>query len=352
MSIQEISSVVNCSSPRKVVLDMVMGYIKPQLIYVAAKLGIADLLVTGPKPFEEIASQVEAEPTALRRLLQGLVNIEILAEEVFGMYGLTSLGECLTSDGPDSLREIAILQGEEAFQAWGNLLYSVQTGKPAFEQVFGAQFFEYLAQNPSSQQRFDAFMSSTSHLAARAFEQAYDFSHHKQVIDVGGGSGLLLATILKANTHLHGLLFDRTATTTSQAGECFATYEVAARCQIGQGDFFERVPPNADVYILSQIIHDWDDERARIILLNCRRAMPPQSRLLLYELVMPVAVKMTNRVVERDLVMLVLTGGRERTADEFCKLLASAGFELCSIRPTRHNRCIIEAAPIPFKVDD
>lgn len=349
MTIQTSFKIANqnlfeAASPRRFVLEMLLGYVKSQLIYVAAKLAIPDLLHDTPLRFQQIAEQIEAEPIALYRLLHGLVNIGILYETPEGKFGLTESGCYLVSGKSDGLREIAILQGEEAFRAWGNLLYSVQTGQPAFKQVFGSEFFEYLAQNPQTQQRFDIFMSTTSLLAARAFYQAYDFSTFRQVIDVGGGNGRLLATILQSNHQLSGLLFDITCSTVQDTGY-LADKNLTERCQIIRGDFFEDVPMGGDVYILSQIIHDWDDERALKILQNCRRAMKDSSRLLLFELIMPSQVVAPCSAVERDLVMLVLTGGRERTETEFCNLLEAAGFELNRIIPTIHSRSIIEAVP-------
>lgn len=338
-------SFANAVSPRRFVLDMLLGYIKSQLIYVAAKLAIPDLLQDGPLRFQEIAEQVKAEPPALYRLLNGLVNIGILCETSDGKFQLSEAGYYLIRGKADGLSEIAILQGEEAFQAWGNLLYSVQTGQPAFKRVFGSEFFEYLTQNPQTQQRFDVFMSNTSLLAARAFRQAYDFSKFRCVVDVGGGNGRLLATILQANPQLSGLLFDITCSTAQDTGY-LAARNLAERCQIVRGDFFEQVPAGGDVYVLSQIIHDWDDARALRILQNCRRAMSRDSRLLLFELLMPSQIVAPSPAVERDLVMLVLTGGHERTEVEFRKLLAAAGFELRRIIPTDHCRSIIEALPI------
>ena len=325
-------------SPRKALFEMLQSYVKPQLIYVAAKLGLADLLAAGPRPFDYLAERTEAEPQALQRLLRGLVNIGLLYNTDEAEFGLTELGQCLVSEADGSMRQVAILQGEEIFRAWGNLLYSVQTGKPAFEYALGVEFFDYFARHEDVAQRFNYFMSNTGGQAARALCAAYDFKDCRHLVDVGGGNGLLLTTALEANPHLEGTLFDVTANPSNVPPE---------RCRVVQGDFFVEVPGDGDVYILSQIIHDWDDERARLILQNCRRVMESGTRLLLFEQIMPQPAQPLCPTVELDLVMLVLTGGRERTESEFRDLLTTSGFRLNRLIPTRHDRVIIEAIACP-----
>ncbi len=322
-------------------VQMMTGYWISQSIYVAAKLGIADHLMDGPRTSEELAAACQAHAPSLYRLLRGLASVGVFTEVDAGRFALTPTAEWLRTDHPDSMRALAIMYGEEQYQAWGGLLASIQTGAPAFDRRFGASYFHYLAEHPEPAATFNAAMTGWSAQVARAVVEAYDFSACATVVDVGGGHGTLLAAILTANPHLRGILVDLPHVAAS-ATAFLGAAGVADRCQIIAGDFFEALPSGGDAYILAQILHDWDDERSFTILQNCRSAMAPAGRILIVELVIPPGNEPSLGKL-LDLHMLVLLTGRERTEVEYRDLLAAAGFRLTRIIPTSSGASIVEA---------
>ncbi len=322
-------------------VQMMTGYWISQSVYVTAKLGIADQLTDGPRTSEELAAACQAHAPSLYRLLRGLASVGTFTEVDVGRFALTPTAELLRTDHPDSMRALAIMYGEEQYQAWGDALVSIQTGTPAFDRRFGASYFHYLAAHPEAAATFNTAMTGWSAQVASAVVEAYDFSDSTTVVDVGGGHGTLLAAILTANPHLHGILFDLPHVTASAAA-FLATAGVADRCQISAGDFFEALPSGGDAYILAQILHDWDDERSRTILQNCRSAMAPAGRILIVELVIPPGNEPSLGKL-LDLHMLILLTGRERTEAEYRDLLASAGFRLTRVIPTSSGASVVEA---------
>lgn len=313
-------------------------------IYVFVKLGVVELVSNGSQDYRQIAEVVEADPEALYRLLQGLAKTGLLIEIRPGTFALTKLGECLKSGAPGGLRSWALLWGEELHHAWGELLEAVRTGTSAFDRAYGASLYQYLHDNPETARTFDDAMTGLVELMYPGVVAAYDFSRSRQLVDVGGGCGTLIASILAANPNLKGILFDQ-PDVVSKASTVLEAYGVTARCEIVSGDFFEAVPTGADTYLLSNIIHNWDDERAAAILLNCRRAIAEGGKILLVETVLsgkdePALARLN------DLNMLVLTRGRERTEDEFSKLLAYSGFELKQVIPVQPMTCVVEAVPV------
>lgn len=226
----------------------------------------------------------------------------------------------------------------------GRLLESVQTGETAFDRVFGQPLFEYLTANAQAAATFNEMMASSTEAAARAVSAVYDFSWANVLVDVGGGTGAFLATILGANPRARGILFDRQDVATA-AGDLLASSGVADRCQVAAGNFFDAVPSGGDAYILSWIIHDWDDDRSITILRNCRRAIARDGRVLVMELVIPPGNEASLSKLY-DISMLVLTGGRERREDEYRELLAAADLRLTRVIPTGVSRSIIEAVPM------
>lgn len=237
---------------------------------------------------------------------------------------------------------------EAVWWSWGNLLHSVQTGEAAFGRGFGMGAFEYFAQNPDLSTTFNAAMAEDSRNVAPSVVAGYDFSRFRTLVDVGGGSGTLIAAILEATAGLRGVLFD-TAAGVEAAPNTLSATGVADRCRVVAGDFFESVPGEGDAYILKSVIHDWDDGRAVTILGNCRRAMPAEGTLLLVEPVLPPRVEsaeITGMVIS-DLNMLVNTGGRERTEAEFRALFTSAGIRLTRVTATlgSTNYRVIEGLP-------
>ena len=322
-------------------LHLMIGYWMSQAVYVAAKLGIADLLRDGPRTSAALATACQAHPDALYRLLRTLASRGVFTELDARTFALTPMAEWLRTDHPGSLRPLALMYGEEHYQAWGNVLSSIQTGEPAFEQHFGVSYFQYLADHPESAATFDAAMTGYAAQVARGVVDAYTFSGSSLVVDVGGGQGTLLAAILAANPHLRGILFDLPPVIASAAPLREAA-GVGDRWQTIAGDFFEAVPRGGDVYIVAHILHDWDDERGRTILQNCRAAMARTGRILIVDMVLPPGNAPSDSKLA-DLHMLVLFRGRERTEAEFRDLLASADLTLTRVIATTSGPSIVEA---------
>jgi hypothetical protein len=323
--------------------QMTNGYWVTQIIYVAARLGIADLLDDRPRAIDVLAKSTGTHEPSLRRLMRALTGLGVFKQAENGEYENTALGCYLVTGSPGGLRARAIGSGEEWYQGWGRLLESVQTGETAFDRVFGRPFFEYLAANAQAAAVFNEAMASTTEATARAVSAAYDFSWANVLVDVGGGMGTFLAAILEANPQARGIVFDRQDVATA-AGALLASSEVADRREVADGDFFDAVPSGGDAYILSWIIHDWDDDRSVTILKNCRRAMARDGRVLVIELVIPPGNEASLSKLY-DIHMLVLTGGRERREDEYRELLAAADLRLTRVIPTGVPRSIIEAVP-------
>jgi hypothetical protein len=323
--------------------QMTNGYWITQIIYVAAKLGIADLLKGDPRTIQELARSTATHPPSLYRLMRALASLGVFRENEDGTFETTTLGRCLISGSPGALRARAIANGEEWYRAWGGLLHSVRTGETAFDHVLGMPLFEYLSANAGAATTFNEAMASSTELAARAVAEAYDLSRVGTIVDVGGGTGAFLAVILTANPGARGILFDRPGVVAG-ASDVLTRAGVADRCAVVAGDFFETVPSGGSAYILSWIIHDWDDDRAVTILGNCRRAMAGDARLLIIEQVVPLGNEPSLSKLY-DLQMLALAGGRERREDEYRTLLAAANLELARIIPTSTPRSVIEALP-------
>lgn len=317
---------------------------QPPLVYIAAKLGLADILENGPQHSDELAGKIGANAPALRRVLRAMVAGGLLAETDEGRFALTPMGELLRRNRPDSLAGEAIIAGE-AWPAWGGLLHSIYTGEAAFDHVFGTDMFTYFTQNPTLQQHFGHNTAQQTKNIVAAVAAAYNFSAFQCLVDVGGGYGPLLKTILSRNPNLQGILFDLPPMIEGAAA-LFEPAQLLDRCKLVPGSFFESVPPGGDAYLLQYIIHDWDDVRATQILKNCRQAMGEQGTLLLVERLMPHRVTDSPSTIRLDLSMLVFTGGRERTQAEYTQLLTAAGFELTKITPTSGPWSIIEGAPV------
>jgi O-methyltransferase/methyltransferase family protein len=337
---------VHVGAPPLALLHMMTGCWISQALYVAAKLGIADLLQEGPQSCARLAEATQTHAGALYRVLRALASVGVFAEDEMGCFRLTPLADLLRTDAPGSLRAFAIMLGApEHWRAWEGVLHSVRTGQPAFDHVFGIPLFQYFPTHPEAARIFDDAMTSRSGQENTAILAAYDFAAAHTVVDVGGGQGTLLASILEVHPHARGVLFDLphviapARTHIERAGQ-------AARWECVAGDFFTAVPTGGDCYLLKKVIHDWDDERAQRILTNCRTAMSSAGRLLLMEPLIPPGNEASfNKLL--DLLMLVWNaGGRERTEREHQGLLASAGFHLSRVIPTRSGISIIEAVPV------
>jgi hypothetical protein len=316
-----------------------------QAVHVAAEVGIADLLEDGPKSPEVLAEATGTHAGSLHRLLRALASIGIFAEDAEGRFALTPLADGLRTDAPGSLRGYVIMLGQEwHLRAWGELAYSIRTGRPAFEHTFGCDLFAYFGTHPEAAQAFNRAMTSRTRLDNAAVPAAYDWPAGT-IVDVGGGQGGLLAAILSRTPEARGILFELPHVIAGARGVIEAA-GLAERCQLVAGDFFDRVPPGGDLYLLKRVIHDWDDGRASAILRSCRTAMGPGSRMLVIEHVLPPGNEPSwSKLL--DLQMLVMTpGGRERDEAGFRALLASAGLRLERVLTAGPTADLIEAVPV------
>ena len=336
---------VQQQSDRKQLFQLITGHWVVQAIAVAAELGIADLLASGPRTPQQLAEAVAADEDAMARLLRFLANVGILVEDGDGRFACTPLGDYLRRDHPQSFRALAIMEGEEFFYGWGELLHSVKTGERGFDKFYGMSFFDYLAAHPDRKDLCYEWIESLYGLESPMIVDAYDFSPFRTIVDVGCGEGDLMYEILRRHSHAQGVLFDlpnileNAARNTAAAG-------LEARFRLVSGNFFESVPEGGDAYMLRHTIHDWSDEKAEIILKHCHRAMSETARLLILETVIPPGNEWFSGKL-LDLNMLVISGGRERTQAQFESLLGSSGFELTRIVPTLLPRVsVVEARPI------
>ena len=330
--------------PPEALWPVVTGVRNSQLVYAAAKLGLADLLSGGPRSAAELAGAAGADAATLRRVLRGLVTLGVVEEEDGERFALTSLGAYLRADHPDSMRGWAILSGELHYHAWGGILHSLRTGEAALDHVLGEGLWEYLERNPDVGEHLNRELARRTQPIAAAVLRAYDFAPGETIVDVGGGRGALLAAVLEAVPGAEGILVD-VGRVTGDARHFLDARGLGARCRVVAGDFFASIPAGGDVYVLKDVLHDWDDERARAILVNARRAMAPHARLLVIETMMPARAAAAPLAVQIDLQMLVVSGGRERTLDEWRSLLRSAGFELARAIPTGSEASVVEGRP-------
>ena len=335
------------TSPAVVLRHLSTGFWISQAIAVAADLGIADRLQAGAKSCAELAPAMGVHAGALYRLLRGLASVGVFAEDAEGRFTLTALAALLLTDGPGSWRAAALLNGEPwAWQPWGALAYSVKTGKPAFEHIFGMTFDSYRAQHHDAADIFQAFMHVATADEAMVVAPMYDFSGLTTVVDVGGGRGALLAAILQRNPHLRGILFEASQVI-ADAPPLLEAQGVADRCELVAGDFFQALPAGADVYLLKWILVSWDDEHSVTILQNCRRALGSHGKLLVIERIIPSGNEPFFGKLA-DLNLLVMYQGRHRTEAEYHALFTRAGFELSRIIPTNSPTefSLIEGSPI------
>jgi hypothetical protein len=311
-----------------------------QGIWVAAELGIADLLIDGPQTAEELSKRTNTQSSALYRLLRALASVGIFEQDEALRFSSTPLGDLLRSDTQDTQRYLAIMMGVEFHAAWGELLYSVRTGEPGFQKRFGGPFFHYMTENPERHGIYDAAMTGVHGGETEPMLDAYNFDEFRTVVDVGGGNGLLLAAILNRHPGIQGVLFDLPAIV-DRARSTISRTGVSDRIRIQGGDFFSSVPAGADAYVLRHIIHDWEDPEAITILRHCREAMAPEGKILIVEMVVPPGNE-PGFGKWLDLMML-LVAGRERTKEEYSHLLSEAGLTMTRVIPTASDASIIES---------
>jgi hypothetical protein len=328
--------------PPAVMFTLIMGRWVSHLIYVAARLELADHLKHGPRTVEELAAAAEVQAPALYRVLRALASVGIFAEAKDKRFKLTPLAVTLQKAVPGSMRAAALMWGEKFWEdAWAQLLYGVKTGENPFLKAHGVPLFEYLEKHPENLKVFGEMMTNVSSTENPAIAAAYKFSGIQTLVDVGGGNGSLLATILKANPKLRGVLFDLPSVSTHARQDRHVTAKgIAERCILESGDFFEAVPKGGDAYMMKRTLHDWDDERCSKILANCCAAMNEKGMVLVVDAVIPPGND-PDRGKLLDMQMLII-GGRERTKQEFATLFREAGLKLTRVVPTKCPLSIVE----------
>jgi hypothetical protein len=340
------------TGPQAELLRLAYGALAAQVVYVAAKLGLADLLRDRPQAAADLAAAAGVDAALLTRFLRALVSLGVFAEMAGDRFTLTEVGEYLRTDREDSVQPRAIFNTEVLQPLWGELLHTLRTGESGAARVLGMSHFEYFAAHPDIGALFDRVMASAARSRLRPAVAAYDFGRFGTIVDVGGGNGALLIEILRTHDRPRGMVFDL-PTVAERAHQNIAATGLADRCTAVGGNAFETVPAGGDAYVLANFLVDLDDERAAEILRRCREVMNQQGRVLLIERVMPAAGEPTDPYKFWDTTIIGLTmlalsgtgGGRVRTAEEFRALLAAGGLTLVAIIPTASSVSVIEARP-------
>jgi hypothetical protein len=323
-------------------LQIIMGYWVSQAVGTAARLGVPDQLAHRPRKSSEVAAAVGADAQALFRLMRMLASIGVFTMDQQERFGLTPLGDTLRSSVPGSVRNFAVAETAPGhWQPWGKMYEAIKTGEPMCKSALGMELWDWYSKNPEEGEYFNGAMGDLSAAVAAEVIRIYDFAAFQKVVDVGGAHVILLAAILKANPTMRGILFDLPHVTAT-AGESLKTQGIGDRCEVVTGDFFESVPPGADVHVLKQIVHDWSDKECTTILRNCHQALKPNGKILLVEMVIP-PDNSPGMAQAMDLNMLVLLTGRERTELEYRELLSTAGFNIERVMPTHSPFSVIEA---------
>jgi SAM-dependent methyltransferase len=322
--------------------QMIRGYWVSQIVGTLARLEIADRLAHGPLEPSALAKAVECEPRATLRLLRAAVSVGLIAALPDGRFGLAPAGELLRSDVPDSVRDFAIaMTAPGHWLPWGRLTEAIRKGERQAAAALGHELFDYYAANPSEGSAFTGAMANHSAGVAGALARALDTSAENHVVDIGGASGTIIAALLKVNPALRGTILER-ADVVPRAEAELTKLGLSSRCRAVAGDFFDSVP-EADLYILKIILHDWDDQQSVTILRNCARAMRPNGRVVLVERLVPEHGDAGEAALS-DLNMLVLLPGRERTTSEFAELFRAAGLKLDRISELTSSLTLIEAS--------
>jgi SAM-dependent methyltransferase len=325
--IDQQTSAPTSADQRNRLRDLINGYAWTQVLHAAARLGLADMLAAGPLTAPELTERSGADPEILQRLLNGLVAIGVIVLDDEGRYALSGLGEGLREDVPGSLASFALLSGDDYYRSWLGFDPRKSDGVTPFARVFGMPVFTWYGEHPERGERFNQRMAARVSVYAAAVAAASDLSHTRRIVDIGGGHGVLLEALLSRWPQAQGVLFDLPGAATA-GKQRLAAAGLSRRVEIVHGDFFTGVTPGGDVYVLSQILHDWNDEQCLAILRNVRRAIAPDGHLLIAEILMPEPVSGPHPAIDLDLLMMVLTGGQERTEDQYRQLLASSGFSL------------------------
>ncbi|MGC1903796.1 MAG: methyltransferase [Candidatus Acidiferrum sp.] len=322
------------------ILQIVNGAYVAGAVSCLAQLGIPDLLENGAKSAEELAAQTGAQPDALYRLMRATACVGVLAEGSDKKFSQTPMSAVLRANAHPSLRGLAIMTGREWHErGWSSLEYCVRTGKQALDEIYGMTIFEYLKHNPEESRIFDSAMTGLSSIDGPAVADAYNFAGVQNIVDVAGGHGLLLATLLRRNPHLKGTLYE--VPHVLEGAKTGALKPYMDRCTLASGDMFSSVPAGADAYIMKHIIHDWPDDACVKILKACRQGANPGGKLLVVDCVIQPGNDFSPGKF-LDLQMLIFPSGRERTEPEFRKLLEASGWKLSRIIPTAAGDSIVE----------
>ncbi len=326
------------------VLQLIANQWLARSLYVVAKLEVADLIAEGHRSVVQLAERTQMHPNSLYRVMRALASTGYFTEVGSREFELTSLGASLKKDAPGAVRStILTLTGQLQWESWSETLHSVKTGETGIKKVFGKNLFEYLDENPEEAAWFNEMMEGSHTAEAPAVAQAYAFSSEsgKTIADLGGGSGILLSTILKTHPQVKGVLFDLSHVA-EQATARFKGMALSDRSQFVEGNFFEFVP-EADVYILSHVLHDWTDEQCITILENCKKANPAAKVLVIGMVIPPGDTFHPGKLI--DLQMLTLLGGQERTKEEYAALFTRAGYTLAQIVPIQSRANVLEVIP-------
>lgn len=335
---------------REKLLDLAQSHRVTAVIYVAARLGLAELLRDGPRTVKELTSRTHTDQDALARLLVALSTVGICSRVGEDCYSLTELGAGLDGAAERSFKNWVIFEGYMLARRWDGLLDSIMSGKTAAQLQDVDDNFDLMARTPEHVRIFNEAMTDLTRLVTHDLLQAYDFGTISHLMDIGGGSGELMGAVAREYSNIKGTVFDLARCATA-ANRHFGSLGLSDRLTFVAGDFFHAVPTGAEAIILKSIIHDWDDERSCIILGNCRKALPRKGRLLLVERAMPELPGIDDAgrsCAMSDLNMLRGPGGRERTEREYYRLLTESGFRPMAVhRAGRFNlieSCLVEAA--------
>ena len=338
----QISPVASPAVQQQAMLNLIRGHQTTQMISVAAKLRIADHLREGPKTIATLAAATGAHEDTLYRLLRTLASMGIFTEDDGMRFRLNTAGQLLLSNVPRSLRATAEVAGQESMlRPWGALLYSVQTGEAAFNHLYGKNTFDWFSEHPDAATLFDESQAESTDRSVQVIVTSYDFSKVRQVVDVGGGTGTLIAGILRANPKVRGVLFDLDHVIGSTRQKFDS--RLVDRCEFAGGDFFKAVPAGGDLYVMKHILHDWDNRSCQRILSTVHQAMPAKAGLLVIE---DIVCGLNQPCIAKasDINMLVRTGGRNRTEREYRDLLSRGGFDTARVTATQ-AQSLIEATP-------
>jgi ribosomal protein S25 len=330
--------------PQEQMLTLLTGHWLAQMLFAVTKLGVPDVLGAKALAPDAIAAKVGANAAVLRRVLRALASSGVFAEDARGRFKLTALGNTLRS-GKGSVRDFALMiVAPYNWQAWEALPEAISRGESAFDLKFGSPLFDYLKAHPDDDRQFSASMAAISGTENEAVARAYPWKRHRQLVDVGGAHGHLLATILRHNKKLRGVLYDQPQVVAGAAASGFVHAPgVRERCEVVGGSFFDGVPAGADAYLMKYILHDWEDAKCARILGHCRHALAPGGRVLVVDRVIaPGNAPDWSKWL--DIQMLVGPGGQERTLAEFRALFASAGMKLVAVHPTQGPLSVLEAA--------